>query len=135
MDAFHQFREDHNPEYIETESTVFSREYGYAGTMDAVLSIGGKVYVVDYKTGKKVWPEAALQLAAYRNAEFIGRARGREDELPPCDGGLVVHIRPDGYRVIPVDTSDATFDTFLSALDVFRWNRVDGDTSIGRAWK
>lgn len=135
IDAFHQFRADHSPEFIETESTVFNRTYGYAGTMDAVVRIGGKCYVVDYKTGKKVWPEAALQLAAYKHAEFIGRARGLEDELQTCDGGLILHVRPEGYRVVPVDTSDATFDTFLSALDVFRWNRIDGESAIGKAWK
>lgn len=135
VDAFRQFMEDHNPVFLETESTVFNKTYGYAGTMDAVVTIDGKTYIVDYKTGKRVWPEAALQLSAYRYAEFIGRARGREDELPTSDGGIIVHIRPEGYEVIPVDTSESTFDTFLSALDVFRWNRVDGDLAIERAWK
>lgn len=134
MDAFYAFLMDHNPMFIEAESTVFNRKYGYAGTLDAIVKIGGKIYVMDYKTGKRIWPEAALQMAAYRHAEFIGGPRGREDELPHCDGGIVVHVRPEGYEVVPCDTSESTFDTFISALDVFRWNRIDGDAAVGKAW-
>lgn len=135
VDNFRQFMVDYSPEYEETESTVFSRTHGYAGTLDAIAVIGGKRYVIDIKTGKGVWPEAALQMSAYRYADFLGRSGGREDRMPDIDGGLVLHIRPDRYEVIPVDTGPATFDTFLSALDVYRWNKIEGREAIGEAWK
>ena len=134
MDGFDAFLADHEPVYLLTESTVFSRIHGYAGTLDAVATIGGKTYVIDIKTGKRVWPEAALQMAAYRYADFVGGARGREDSIPPCHGGLVLHLRPEGYEVLPVDTSESVFDTFLSALDIFRWNRIDSEGTIGKPW-
>ncbi len=134
VDSFLQFVTDYNPVFLETESTVFSRQHGYAGTLDAVVQIGDKRYVIDYKTGKSVWAEAALQISAYRYADFLGRPDGREDPLPPCDGGLVIHIRPRGYDVIPVDTSTSTFDTFLSALDLFRWIYIDSSNALGERW-
>lgn len=134
VESFLKFIQDYNPVFLETESTVFSRQHGYAGTMDAMAQIGDKRYVIDYKTGKAVWPEAALQISAYRYADFLGRPDGREDGLPPCDGGLVLHIRPRGYEIIPVDTSTAVFDTFLSALDLFRWISMDSGNVIGEKW-
>lgn len=134
VDSFLKFVKDYNPVFVETESTVFSRQHGYAGTLDAILQIDNKRYVVDYKSGKSVWPEAALQISAYRYADFLGRPDGREDALPPCDGGLVLHIRPRGYDILPVDTSTAVFDTFLSALDLFRWIHIDSDSVIGEKW-
>lgn len=135
MDAFHKFVKKYNPVFLENEATVYSTTHGYAGTMDAMLEIDGNVYVVDTKTGKSVWPEAALQLAAYRHADFIGRIGGREDAIPPCSGGFILHIRPRGFKVIPVDTGPQVFDTFLSALDMFRWINFDSDYVIGKAWK
>ena len=135
VDAFLSFMEKYNPKFIESESTVFSNKYGYAGTMDAMVVINGKTYVLDTKTGKGVWPEAALQLVRIRHADFFGRADGREDAIPTCDGGLVLHLRPAGYKVIPVDTGAEVFDTFLSALDIFRWANIDSDSVIGKKWK
>lgn len=134
VDAFLEFMIAYQPTFIETEATVFSRTYGYAGTMDTVVEIGGNRYVMDYKTGKSVWPEAALQISAYRYAEFIGRPNGEEDEMPTCDGGLVLHLRPSGYEVLPVDTSLPVFETFLSTLDIFRWLKIDSESAIGERW-
>lgn len=135
VNSFRQFIEDYSPEFVETEATVFSRTHGYAGTADAFIIIDGKLYVVDYKTGKSVWPEVALQLAAYRHGDFFGRSDGTEDPIPKVDGALVLHIRPEGYTAIPVDAGADTFDTFLSALDIFRWQRIDGKHAMGEAWE
>lgn len=134
VDGFLKFIEDHKPEFLETEVTVYSRKHGFAGTADMFVKIGDKTYVVDIKTGKSVWPEAALQIAAYRHADFIGSADGRENPVPTCSGGFVLHLRPEGYKVIPVSCGLDVFDTFLSALDIFRWNNIDGTAAIGEPW-
>ena len=134
IDNFRKFIDEHSPQFEETESTVFSNTHGYAGTLDEIAVIDGKRYVLDIKTGKSVWPEAALQMSAYRYADFLGRSGGHEEALPHINGGLVLHIRPDRYQIIPVDTGPNTFDTFLSALDIYRWNRIEGREAIGKAW-
>jgi hypothetical protein len=134
LKSFDRFRNKYKPEYIETEATVFSRQHGYAGKLDFIAIIEGKTYLGDYKTGKSVWPESALQVAAYRHADFIGRPDGTEDPLPVCDGGVILHLRPTGFKVHEVDTGPETFDTFLSALDIFRWLNIDSQGVIGREW-
>lgn len=125
IENFIQFVKDFSPTYVEAESSVYSRKYGYAGTLDAIVTIDGKTHVLDIKTGKSVWPEVALQLAAYKHADFIGRSSGTEEPMHVTDDiGLVLHLRPEKYELVPTDISLPTFDTFLSALDMHRWTRV-----------
>jgi hypothetical protein len=121
--AFDQFTGDHRPSWVASEATVFSRRYGYAGTLDAVasLDIHPGLVLLDVKTGRGVYPEAALQLAAYAAAEFIGQPDGTEQPLPEIDGGAVLHLRPAGYQLIPVPIGQAVMEAFLAALAVFRW--------------
>src|SRR5690348_5762134 len=81
MAGFQAFLDDFQPEYKAAEFTVYNREHRYAGTADAMAQIGDTLWLLDTKTGKDVYGEAALQLAAYRHAEFIGVAE-TGDELP-----------------------------------------------------
>lgn len=132
QEYIHQFRrfvEDFNPKFIENEATVFSRTYGYAGTMDAMVEIDGVRYILDYKTGKNVYPEAALQISAYARADFIGRKNGVEDPLPEVKRGLILHIRPDKYALHYARIARPTFETFLSVLDLHRW-ATDGEHHV-----
>jgi hypothetical protein len=131
VERFRDFVAEWSPSYVEAEASVFSRTYGYAGTLDAIVEVDGKRCVVDYKTGKSVWPEVALQLAAYANADFIGRQDGSESPIPKCRHGYVLHLRPEKYELIPVDISGPVFDTFLSALDMHRWLRNDSKLVLG----
>jgi hypothetical protein len=121
--AYERFAADHRPTWLASEATVFSRRYGYAGTLDAICALPclGRVVVLDCKTGRGVYPEAALQLAAYAHAEFIGHPDGTEQPLPAIEGGVVLHLRPTGYRLIPVPVGRAVLEAFLAALAVFRW--------------
>src|SRR5205823_2346133 len=73
VDGFLRFLDEWKPRYEMTEATLYNRRYGYAGTCDFIAHMDGLGLVLgDYKTGKGVYGEVALQLAAYRHAEFIG---------------------------------------------------------------
>jgi hypothetical protein len=121
--AFDRFVREHRPVWVASEQTVFSRRYGYAGTLDAIAGLAGRpgLMLLDVKTGRGVYPEAALQLAAYAHAEFIGHPDGTEHPVPEVEGGAVLHLRPTGYQLIPVPVGQAVLEAFLAALAVFRW--------------
>lgn len=121
MEQFERFVADYDPEWIASEASVYSRSQAYAGTLDAIVRIGGLLYLFDAKTGKGIYPEVALQLAAYRHAEFIGLPDGNEEPMPQVDGALALHLTADGYRLIEVDTGPEVFNAFLYAREVFRW--------------
>lgn len=80
LDQFDRWAQEFQPVYQAAEVTVYSPSYGYAGTCDAFLTVGGVRCIVDYKSSRKSfdnrgnpttpYPEVALQLAAYRHAEM-----------------------------------------------------------------
>jgi hypothetical protein len=123
MAAFDRFVTDHRPAWVASEQTVFCRRYGYAGTLDAIAGLAGRpgLVLLDVKTGRGIYPEAALQLAAYAHADFAGQPDGTEHPLPEVEGGAVLHLRPAGYQLIPVPVGQAVLEAFLAALAVFRW--------------
>lgn len=117
LDAFLSFLSDWKPEYVMTEVTVYSREHGYAGTLDFIARIDGTLYLGDYKTGKGVYGEVALQLAAYRYAEFIGRD-DEEVPVPEVDACVVLHLTPKGYSLVPVVAGREQLAAFLDVQKV-----------------
>lgn len=143
------------PKYLLTEAQVYSRTQRYAGTLDAIVEIGigalldldqglpqewadaaenrdGVVrLLLDYKTGKGVYPETALQINAYANAEFVGLPNGAEAPLLAVDGAAVLHLRADGWALVPVRLGDDVFRSFLYVREVFRWLEVVSKNVLG----
>ncbi len=122
VNGFMQFVQERRPKFLLTEVAVFNRTHRYAGTLDIVARIGRTNWVIDTKTGARVYPEVALQLSAYANAEFAGREGGIETELPVIGKGAVLHLTPGGYEFIPTRIDGEVFDTFLSVKDVHKWD-------------
>lgn len=107
------------------EQTVYSHQHDYAGSFDGWGSINGKPVVIDNKTTKSgIHAEVALQLSAYRYADVILNPDGTTSPIPPADGGIVIHVRPDKIQVVEVDCDEEVFDFFLNLRKTFRW--VDG---------
>jgi hypothetical protein len=111
-----------------SEATVYSPAESYAGTLDAVVKIGGRTLLVDYKTGKDIYPDVALQLAAYAHAEYVLLADGTSVPMPAVDGAFALHLREfdeelgdRGYSLIPVDVGQAAWDAFRFVREVMRW--------------
>lgn len=104
---------------VALETVIYSPRHGYAGRADAVAQIGSsrRLVVLDIKTSAAVWPEHALQLAAYRAAarELGWRVHGR----------MVVRIDKVTQTVEPVSFYDHAEDmaVFLAALRLFSWQR------------
>lgn len=122
VNQFMRFVSDFKPKFLLTECAVFSRSHRYAGTLDIVARIGRNVWVLDTKTGNRVYPETALQLTAYANAEFVGREGGDEQALPTIRRGGILHLGPDSYQLIPARIDEEVFDAFLAVKDIFRWD-------------
>ena len=150
LDRFDEWVQSFQPDYKAAEMTVYSPTYGYAGTLDAVLHVGGQRVVADYKTSrddvddrgkpKGPWPDVALQLAAYRHAEFAAAWRVRRFEqyrrryyllgdneradaveIPDVDGGLCLYITPQRCEAHFVRCDAEVFEAFLDAVDRSRW--------------
>jgi hypothetical protein len=137
--AFERFCVDWRPQWQTAELVVANPADGWAGTADwwATLDGHGPAIVLgDWKTGKGVYAEAALQLSAYRRATVGWLKDGTEVEPPYATEAVVVHLRPDkypdtGYRVIPLDTSDRVYAAFRSAQQVAQYVKGFADELVG----
>lgn len=136
MDAYVRFLDVMQPKFLATEASVYNSAERYSGTLDAIVELQLPLaepgsYILDVKSGKGVYPEVGLQLAAYRFAEFIGLPDGSEQPVPEVDGGLCLHLQPEGYRLIEVRCDLPVFRAFLYAREVFRWLEDTSKTVLG----
>ena len=68
INNFAEWRRDSNLDIKLTETMVFSAKYRYAGAMDAIAYREGSLIALDWKTSNGIYPEYALQVAAYAKA-------------------------------------------------------------------
>jgi len=138
MDQFLEFVKDFDVTFEAAEAQAFSRSERYAGSFDFIGTIpkigevaSGPRVLGDVKTGKGIYPEVALQLAAYAHAEFVGMPNGTEVPLPAVDCGVALHLRSDGYALVPVRIDDEVFKSFLYVREVWRWMNEIADDVLG----
>lgn len=128
---FEAFERAFRPEWLLSEATVWNRTEAYAGTLDWIARIGRHVVLGDTKSGKDVYPEVAIQLAAYQRAEFVLMPDGTEEPMPATEGACVLHLTDDGYRLVPVHVTEDTYRTFLHCREMFRWADEFSKRSLG----
>lgn len=125
--TFLRFADEWNLDPIAVEAMVVSERWHYMGTLDCLARVGAHgnvVALLDWKTGATgVWPEAAMQLAAYRNADFYVDVEGKEIPMPKVDLVACVWLQDDRYDVVPVDAGPRTFGAFLNAQEVAHFTR------------
>jgi hypothetical protein len=104
------------------EAVLANRTHRYCGTADLVaVNKWGAHAVYDYKTGDSgIWPETALQLAAYLHAEAYLDEDGAEADFAGlgAERAYAVHLRNDGYAVHPVET-DQSWEAFKHLAAAF----------------
>jgi hypothetical protein len=119
VEAYVRFLDEWNPTPLLVEAVVVSHKHGYAGTLDLVAEVGGRVWLLDVKTGRSgVFGEVAAQLAGYRYADVYVDGSGVEVPMPVVDRCGVIHVRSDGYSLLPVDAGPAQFRYLLYAQQV-----------------
>jgi hypothetical protein len=120
-EQYERFKAAYRPEWITSEATVYSRKYGFAGTLDWIARIGGRVLLGDVKSGERVYDEVALQLAAYRYAEWMDLGDMVEHPLPSVEACAVLHLRPRMFQLVEVRADEQMFEAFLHLIQVYRW--------------
>lgn len=138
MESFRAYLDAYTPEVIATEMSVYSRRWHYAGTLDRIEIVDGRRLLTDTKTGKVnertgsgIYPEIALQLSAYRHAEFAEGADGSEIEMPQVDGCAALHLRADGsFEFLDVRADEEVFQSFLHIAEAFRWQEERSKTVL-----
>ena len=106
-----------------SEAAVVSPNGGYGGTFDLLAyDADGKTVLADIKTGKGVYAETALQLAAYGMAEYVSPLGSAQVyPMPEPDRYVVVHVTEAGVREIEMAVGDAERAAFYAAAALSAW--------------
>lgn len=130
-----RFLDEWQVHHLVSESPGCNVELRYAGTLDLIFTselFPGRVFLADWKTGKGVYGDTALQLEAYSRFDFLVDEHG--SELPMDQYGVtdhvVVHVRSDGYSVVGMESGDRVWDTFQAVAECARRTRGDELTML-----
>lgn len=106
-------------EIVAVERRVWHPTYRYAGTLDILVRQGGRLTLIDWKTGDPP-PATALQLAGYAEAYEVE------------SGGEKIRLRyacrlfPDGKYALTPYTDRQDFRVFAAAITTAAWRLRHG---------
>lgn len=123
VEAYARFLDEFKVEPLHIEFSCVSYRWGYAGTADLCAHLvlpqrGRTLLLLDLKTSRSgIFGETALQLAAYRHADkwVVDGAEIDPVEVAHCAG---IHVRGDGYDLLPVEAGEQEHKEFLYAMRV-----------------
>ena len=115
--AFLRWFSEYNPQVIASEYRLYHKFMGYAGTADLICVIGGKLYVIDYKTTQRIEELLVrVQLKAYSQA--LG-SLGAEPQRAAS-----LHLKRDGtFDFQTHDGGAESWQVFSSLLTVLKYKQ------------
>ena len=117
--AFLGWTEKYEPKWIYTERKIYCDKHKYAGTVDAVAKINGRVCVIDFKTSKKIYKPYHLQVTAY------AQAIKRIDGLRQWPLGMILRLdKETGLYQQKVFEPKDHFKTFIKCMELRQWSSI-----------
>lgn len=132
VEQYARFLDEFKVEPIHVEFSCVSYRWGYAGTADLCARLelpdkGPATLLMDLKTTRSgVFGETALQLAGYRYAD-VWIVDGEEIDPVEVDYCAAIHVRGDGYDLVPVVASEQEHKDFLYAMRVGQFSARSRD--------
>lgn len=128
-----RFIAEHDVTFIDRERTVANPEYGYAGTLDAVVQLEGEALcaVLDIKTGGVYKESVPLQLASYRYATHEVHGDVTKPRTYTIGSGYVLQLKPQSYNLYPVECGQDVFESFLATVKVWEWMHEGCKDAVG----
>lgn len=159
VEQWESFNAAYEVEPILSECTILGD--GYMGTLDGIWKLTDRwtgvsfTTLLDLKTSKGIWREHGFQLAALSKATHrfeqvdpgtegalvhkhpkLGKTYWLKHEgLPHFDSVKILHIRREGWQLLPVNNLEENYAAFQSYLSL--WNALkalkiaDGENSFG----
>jgi len=131
LEGFLGFVEEFKPDFRTVEGTVFNHTERYSGTFDFLAVVEGLLILGDWKTGKGIYDEVALQLAALRNADSLwDPIDGQLLPMPEVDACVAVQLQPGKAWLYPIDASHVAYEAFLGLRAAWPWTKAT-ETAVG----
>lgn len=111
LDQYMKFLNDYKVEIIEIEKIIFDPILFYAGKLDRVARIMGRLAIYDVKTGAKM-KSHQIQTSAYKEAYI-------KDKRVACDR-YTLYLKEDSYK-LRINANRNDFQVFKAALVIGRY--------------
>lgn len=119
VDAFLRWVDGNTVEFVSSEHMVYSKEHGYAGTLDWTAKVNGRYMLGDTKTSSMIDGGMGYQLALYRNADV------EESGHDPYQGQIIVNCRKTGeLEVREFSEYQEDLKAALACIPLFRRQKV-----------
>ena len=118
--AYKDWSRKRKPVWLETEQKIYYHDPGgvncYAGTVDALAEVDGKLCVIDFKTSKKIYKPYHLQVAAYAQAISM------QDQIDMPMGMILRLDKETGVYQEKLFDPRPHIHMFFHCLDLKAWN-------------
>ena len=118
INAFLKWEREGNIIFKESERVVYSKKYGYAGTLDFTALVNNNLMLGDIKTSNYIYPESYfLQLAAYRYA------LEEENSQAKIKGMFILRVpktKDSQLEIMIVNNYEENAKAFLYGLGLYR---------------
>jgi len=105
-----------------SEAMLVNTVAGYGGTLDLLArDRDGRTILADIKTGKGIYHETALQLAAYGMAEVIQDQSGNVFNMPEVQRYVILHVTAGNVREVEVAVGTPEHEAFYACLNLSQW--------------
>lgn len=133
VQSYVAFLDEFDVRPVLVERVIHSAANAYCGTFDLIAELldpddpepdpelrRRHTWLLDIKTNRSgIFGDVALQLAAYRYADcWIDEDEGEQYEMPAVDRTGAIHVRANGYDLIPVEAGPAQHRQFLYVQQV-----------------
>ena len=135
LKSYVRFLKEFDVEPVMLEETVWDDEVGYAGRFDMACrlrAISNDLVIVDTKSGASgVWESVSLQQTAYVYApKWYDNMTQSFKDMPETGAAYALWLRPEGFALIPVDTTDAEWEQFKRLRGSLEWKLKRGPRVI-----
>ncbi len=113
--AFLKFQKEHKIKWLETERIIYSKKKKYAGILDAIGIMDGKLTLIDFKSSSGIYDEMRFQVAGYKLAY-------EEETGKKIDQSIIVKFGKEtgDFEVKILDDSKKDEKAFLACLELQR---------------
>lgn len=119
--SFYEWKRAKVIEPIENELQLVSEQYRYGGTIDCYCKIDGDIWLLDFKTGKAIYSEMLIQLAAYRQL--------LNENGYPVERAKILRIGRDeteGFEERTITDFTNHWELFSHCLEIYRLQKKIG---------
>ena len=112
--SYLEWEKGHDVKPVLIEEPLVSEIYKYGGTIDCLAKIDGKPTLLDFKTGKAIYPEMFYQLAAYSELLL--------EDGHILDASMILRIGRDateGFEVVKRDSLIKELEMFDHCLAIY----------------